>query len=168
MGWLIAGIVVLVVLAAVAAVVAKKAGLLEPAAREKLPYEKKDYFFSKAERSFYGVLKQVVGTQLDIFAHVRLWDIIDVAKGTAERQTYVNKISSKHVDFLLCEPKFVAPVLVVELDDSSHKREKTQERDEFVDQALGDAGLPILRVPVQASYDPAALRADIQQLLRKE
>jgi len=55
--------------------------------------------------------------------------------------------------------------LVIELDDWSHKRADRRERDKFVDQALGDAGLSILRVPVQASYDPAALRADIEQLL---
>jgi hypothetical protein len=168
MGWLIAGVVVLLVLAAVAAVLAKKAGLLEPPAREKLPYEKKDYFFSKAERSFYGVLKQVVGDQLDIFGKVRLADVIGVVKGTDKWQTHFNKISSKHVDFLLCDPKLVAPVLVIELDDSSHKQLKRQERDKFVNDALADAGLPILHVPVQASYDPAALRTDIQQLLRKQ
>ena len=27
-----------------------------------LPYTKREYFFSKAERSFYGVLKDAVGT----------------------------------------------------------------------------------------------------------
>ena len=168
MGYVIAGVVVLVLIVAVGLILAKKAGLLEPAAREELPYKKKDYFFSKAERSFYGVLKQVVCEQLEIFAHVRLWDVIDVVKGTTERQTYVNKISSKHVDFLLCEPKFVAPVLVIELDDSSHKQADRRERDGFVNDALTDAGLPILHVPVKASYDPAALRADIQQAMRKE
>ena len=108
------------------------------------------------------------GNQLDIFGKVRLADVIGVVKGTAEWQGHFNKIQSKHVDFLLCDSKFVKPVLVIELDDSSHKRADRRERDEFLNQALDDAGLPILHVPVQASYDRAALRADIQQALRKE
>lgn len=169
MGYLIAGVVVLgllfvlVLLAAVAFLLAKKAGMLAPAAKEKLPYEKKAYFFTKAERSFYGVLKQAVGDRFDVFGKVRLADVIEVKKGTDQWRTHFNKIQSKHVDFLLCEPEFVAPALVIELDDSSHKKPKTQETDAFVDQALGDAGLPILRVPAKHGYDPAALRADIEQ-----
>ena len=137
--------------------------MLEPAAKERLPYKKKDYFFTKAERSFYGVLKQAAGDRFDVFGKVRLADVIEVKKGTVEWSKYFNRIKSKHVDFLLCEPKFVAPVLVIELDDKSHKREKTRETDAFVDQALGDAGLPILRVPAKHGYGPAALRADIEQ-----
>ncbi len=156
-------LVVLGLMAAVALVLVKKAGMLKPAA-EKLPYTKQDYFFTKAERSFYGALKQAIAGRFEIFGKVRLADVIGVAKGTPEWQRHFNRINQKHVDFLLCEPKFVAPVLVIELDDSSHNRPKGQERDKFVDRALHDAGLQVLRVPAKAGYDPAELRAEIDRL----
>jgi hypothetical protein len=46
----------------------------------------------------------------------------------------------------------VSPLLVVELDDSSHQRIERRNRDLFVDRALAAAGLPILHVTAKGSY----------------
>jgi len=43
--------------------------------------------------------------------------------------------------------------LAIELDDSSHEREDRQERDIFVDNVLGKAGLPLLHVKAQTRYN---------------
>ena len=59
-----------------------------------LPYTKREYFFSKAERSFYGVLKDAVGTDYALFAKVRLCDLVSVEKGTEKRQSFQNKIEA--------------------------------------------------------------------------
>ncbi len=82
---------------------------------------------------------------------VRLADLIY----TTEKEDwwfYFNKIKSKHIDFVLCNAKSMSPEIAIELDDSSHSEWDRTERDMFVDQALEDAGMKIVRFRVKESY----------------
>jgi len=155
--------VVFVVLVVIIGLILKAKGAPARPAEERLPFRKKDYLLSKAERSFYGVLKHAVGERFDVFAKVRLADLVWLPKGVQDRQAHQNRVISKHVDFVLCEPTNVAPVLVIELDDKTHRQPGRQARDALVDGVLRAAGLPILRIPAQASYDPTQLRAELLQ-----
>jgi hypothetical protein len=47
---------------------------------------------------------------------------------------------------------------VIELDDRSHQRDKTKERDAFVDAVLARAGIPIVRIAAAATYKERELR----------
>ena len=108
----------------------------------------------------------IAGDQLEVFAKVRLLDLVDLPKGTENRQSHTNRVISKHVDFLLCDREKLSPLLVIELDDSSHERDDRAQRDAFVDEALGAAGLPILHVSANRSYAPKELADLIQEKLR--
>jgi very-short-patch-repair endonuclease len=119
--------------------------------QEPLPYRTTDNFLSRAELSFYGVLRLVVSDRMIICPKVGLKDIFYVAT-KENQQSWRNKIDRKHVDFLLCDPQTLRPVMGIELDDASHQREKTQQRDNLVEAVFESAGLPILRMPVRASY----------------
>ena len=121
-------------------------------ATQQLPYRGRDYLFSKAERSFYEVLLRSLPEGHILFAKVRLADLLYLAKGTEKPQSWRNRIQSKHVDFLICEPKYLKPVLVVELDDSSHDEPDRRERDGFVDKALAAGGIAVLHVPAKSGY----------------
>jgi hypothetical protein len=112
---------------------------------------------SPAERSFYGVLLQVLKGRYVVFAKVRLCDVLK----HGNRQS-LNKISQKHVDFVLCAPDTIAPVLAIELDDKSHDKPQRRERDDFVDQAFAGAGVPIIHVPAKRQYPPAEVLAAIK------
>ena len=81
----------------------------QPPKADRLPYSKKKYFFSAAERSFYEILKRLAPADHTVFAKVRLADVVYVNKETSERQSHFNRISGKHVDFLICN-KDLAPV----------------------------------------------------------
>ncbi|HEX7550916.1 MAG TPA: DUF2726 domain-containing protein [Candidatus Methylomirabilis sp.] len=129
---------------------------------ESLPYEKVGSLLTAAERSFYGALCQEMDSRYQIFAKVRLSDLVEVPRGTPRILWYRNMITQKHVDFVLCTATDLTPQLVIELDDSSHARRDRRKRDAFVDAALAAAGLPILRVPTQRAYAPAELRAMIE------
>jgi hypothetical protein len=120
---------------------------------ERLPYARRDYLMSRAERSLYGVLEQATAGEYRIFSKVRLADLIAVRGGTAQRQAHFNRISAKHVDFVLCSRDAVSPLLVLELDDASHNRPDRARRDGFVDDALASAGLPILHLRARSAYD---------------
>ncbi len=112
----------------------KKKTLIEP--EEKFPYKLHLRFFTKSEYAFYKELQKQVGDKYAIFSKVRLADFIDVDidkyKNRSEWQIYWNKIKSKHVDFLLCDPETLKPMVAVELNGKSHQTEKVKERDEFV------------------------------------
>lgn len=137
-------------------------------AHKALPYKRRDWFFSKAERSFFGVLQQAVGDRYVIFSKVRLADLLYMSKGTENRQGMQNRINSKHVDFVLCSTDTVAPLLVIELDDASHKAQHRRKRDEFVDAALTAAGLPILHVPAAYSYQSRELFGEIDRAINPQ
>lgn len=134
--------------------------VLRGRAAGRLSYERRDRLFSAAERSFLGVLEQIVGQQYRIIGKVRIADIIRPRKGLSisARASALNRITSKHVDFAVCDPKTLQVVGVIELDDSSHNRIDRQLRDKFVDAALSSAGVPFVRIPAQQAYTPAEIR----------
>lgn len=122
---------------------------------------------NKAERSFYGVLVQEASSDYLVFPKVRIADVLNPVKGMGKsgRQSAFNAISSKHFDFLLCDPSDCSVRLAVELDDASHDAERSRKRDRLVNQACESAGLPLLRVKAARSYAAPDIRNRIEALL---
>jgi len=127
------------------------------------PYQKESVLFTPAERSFFGVLETALGNQFRVLGKVRLADVIRVKpglSGSAWQQAF-NRIQSKHLDFVVCDPKDMAVQFVVELDDSSHQQSSRQARDEFLDKTLSTAGVPVFHFPVKRTYSVQDIRAVI-------
>lgn len=123
-------------------------------------YRVRDDFLSPAEISFFHVLSSAAGTDHFVFPKVRLSDVLFVARPNENLAQY-NQISQKHVDFLVCRREGMKPVLCVELDDSSHRGEDPQGRDEFKDRAFEAAGMRLMRVHAQRQYNVAALATEL-------
>jgi len=134
---------------------------------KQLEFEKTPLLFSPAERSFYGVLEQAIGSEYRIMAKVRLGDVIQPKKGMEKSPyfTAMNKINKKHLDFVVCRKSDFVTVGAVELDDKSHQRQDRWERDNFVDQALGSAGVPIIHFSARMSYSVQDVRTNIANAL---
>jgi len=132
-----------------------------------LVYRKvRDDFLSPTELSYFQVLKSVLGSKAAICAKVRLADLIFV-KSKANYMSHFNRISPRHIDFIICYPKTMKPILAIELDDSSHIRPRQQESDLFLDDALAAAGLPLLRVTAQRQYSQQQLIDQLKPYLLK-
>lgn len=116
-----------------------------------LPYKLRDDFISPTELTYYKVLSSILGPRATLFCKVSLSDIIFVTK-TDKYMSFFNRISQRHVDFLLCESSTLKPFLAIELDDSSHNRPSRKERDRFLDEVLRAADLPLLRVSPKLQY----------------
>ncbi len=115
---------------------------------EKMPYYRKN-LLTKNEWAFYKQLKPIADKMnLSILAKVRVADLVDIQKGLtkSEWQTAFNRVNKKHIDFILCNPDNLYPLLLVELDDSTHQQEKQKERDEFVEALYKKTGYKLLRV----------------------
>ncbi len=125
----------------------------EPDGDQAFPYRLRSEFLSPAERSFYFVLSNVVAQRALVLPKIALGEVFNtISHDPSGFQTYRNKIDRKHVDFLLCNPRTVQPLLGIELDDKSHQRADRQTRDAFVEQVFAAAKLPLVRVPVRATY----------------
>lgn len=133
-------------------------------------YQSVPGLFTPAEQLFLSSLEVALdGIPVKIFGKVRIADIIKVKPGL-EKGDYAgafSKIRSKHVDFVLINPLTTQPVLVIELDDSTHDQYERKVRDAFVDEAMYQAQIPILHVPLRKRYMEQNLRAQIVEILRE-
>ncbi len=116
------------------------------------PFRLRDDFLSPAEISFYHVLLSTVSDKFTVCPKVNLSDIFFVSRPD-QNQAARNRISRKHVDFLLCDSRSMRPCIGIELDDASHAREDRQTRDALIEQVFAAAGLRLLRFPAQRAYN---------------
>ena len=115
--------------------------------KDPMPYLLTESIFTKSENSVYKILENISAkNNVKIFAKVRIADIIKIEKQNKNFTYWFNKIKSKHVDFLICQPETFKPLLAVELDDYTHNYKSRKERDDFVDKIYSDVGLPVLHI----------------------
>ncbi|HYA41847.1 MAG TPA: DUF2726 domain-containing protein [Syntrophobacteraceae bacterium] len=125
-------------------------------------YIREPVLFSHSERSFLGVLERVLGSEYRVFGKVRIADLLRPENGVG-RQAALNRITRKHVDFVVCDDEDLSVIGVIELDDNSHRQPSRRKRDAFVDGAFASAGLPIVRFPAEATYSRSAVREAIER-----
>ena len=130
-------------------------------------YHLSNSLFTFQESKFYLLLVQAVGNRYQIFAKVRLADFVWLANYPREQKYHRNQILCKHVDFLLCERGRFSPILIIELDDSSHKLPEHQTRDEFKNKLFEAVGLPLLRLDLQKEYSVQHIREQIDKKLQE-
>ncbi|WP_049722382.1 DUF2726 domain-containing protein [Gilvimarinus polysaccharolyticus] len=135
--------------------------------KSKISYRKLTTLFTKAERSFLGVLDQAISDNYRIFGKVRIADVLTPQKGMTRRnwQILFNKISAKHFDYVLCRKSDLSIVAVIELDDKSHNSKRTKARDSFLEKACASADLKLIRFPAKASYQVQAVRDSINNAI---
>lgn len=123
------------------------------------PYVAAPGLFTDAEKKFLRVLEEAV-PEYRIFGKVRVADLIAVREGLSNsaRTSALNRITSKHVDFVLCRPHDLTVVCAVELDDKTHERKDRRARDAFLEGALTAAGVPLIRVKCGKFYRVEELR----------
>ncbi len=118
-------------------------------------YKRKQFFFTRSENDFFGLLERTLkGRNVMVFPHVRVADVLETSSGGLAG---FNRISQKHVDYLLVSLPNFQPVMAIELDGKSHGSQKQQQRDAVKDQAFKSAGVPLVRVPVSRNLSDVML-----------
>lgn len=123
-------------------------------------YGRQDAMFTAAEINFYRTLHKAAPDYI-VMGKVRVADLLKVHGGLAsasEKRTAFNRITGKHVDFVLLEQNTMRPLCALELDDKSHQKRARRERDDFLNKAFKEAGLPLLRIPCAAGYQQDVIR----------
>lgn len=126
-------------------------------------YQSQGKLFSPAEHTFFLVLKQAISDDFEIFAKVRIADILipDQSMSRRNQASAFYKISSKHFDYILCDKNTLDVVAVIELDDKSHNLDKVRARDVFVEKSCKTAGLKLLRFPCKSRYQVKSVHKKI-------
>ena len=125
-------------------------------------------FVTEAEANFFRVLKSVVGQRGHVLAQVSLRQLLWFPPNQKDRaglQRWRNKVAQKSVDFVVCEPGTLRPLVVIELDEPSHATPQRQTRDEEVETILGAANLPFIHVLTSRNYETRELEAAIRPYL---
>jgi hypothetical protein len=125
------------------------------------------YFVTLAEADFFRVLAEVVGERGHVLAQVSLRQLLwfPGKRHTPGKTTWQNKVARRSLDFLVCDPATLRPLLAIELDEPSHATPERQTRDEEVALILERAGLPLIRVLTSRSYDTRELEVALSPYL---
>lgn len=119
--------------------------------KERLPYRLREQFLSYTELALLSVLQEMVGERYVICPKVALNDVFYIQRPN-ENTHFYNKIFRKHVDFLLCEPNGMKPVIGVEMVRPIAKDE-TRSSDQFMEELFLSAGLPLVQVSSNDHYE---------------
>lgn len=110
------------------------------------------FLLTSAEAAFFRVLRAVVRDRYLVSCKVRLADIITCSDRDWKRG-YANRISQKHIDFVISCPTSSRIVAGIELDDRSHRQRPRRERDVFINRLFRNARVRLIRVPTRWDYN---------------
>lgn len=117
-------------------------------------YAKKEHILTAPEFSLYQILRAQFCPKYEILPQVALVSLVEKLNYTS----YRNELF-RVVDFVIADERFT-PLVVVELNDSSHLRADRRERDRKVAEILEKAGIPlVVLTPEEASSLHAVRRA---------
>ena len=124
-------------------------------------YRRKGNLLTDSELNFYHVLKEIVHPNETVFAKVRQADLIEVIgeKHQPHFWPWFNKISQRHVDFVICDKNTTAPKTIIELNDRSHDLPNRRNRDAEVREAFKYTGIRLLEIPTAKQYNPKEIKA---------
>lgn len=132
---------------------------------QRLPYRLREPFLTTTDLALFRVLNQMVGGRYLICPKVALNDIFYIVRPN-ENVHFFNKFFRKHVDFLLCDPQTVAPAFGIEIVRPISKNE-ARESDKFIEGLFIGAGLPLVHVPSNETYDPSDIVSLFQLAVTK-
>jgi very-short-patch-repair endonuclease len=116
--------------------------------KNEFSYEKKPFLFDNvSELKLYKILLELYGDKYHIFTQVNYSHLIQPKKNTwSEQRRERSRIDRKSADFVLCDREHVIPLLVIELDGSSHNLPSKMQRDAFIDDIMAAINFPILHI----------------------
>lgn len=111
-----------------------------------------------AEARFLAALESLAQGRCLITCKPRLADFIQHYDRTG-----FNKISQKHVDFLICRLPDGMPMMGIELDDPSHESAERRRRDAEVNTMFAQVGIPLVRIDVSEMHRIEALLGNLDR-----
>ncbi len=121
-----------------------------------------------SQRSFHDALVRAVGPRALIFARLNLAYLVEYPGDDPQYQTHWRRVCRRWLDFVICSPTTLSPVLAVKLETRLERKRRRLGGIDVLKDTLTSARIPLLRLPVAESYDPAELMEKIRWVLVSE
>ncbi|HHP0481478.1 TPA: DUF2726 domain-containing protein [Vibrio campbellii] len=119
-------------------------------------HKKRNYLCTKTENNFYQVLLDVLPSEYVVHSQVSMMALVQPVNFKDNSKTW-----AKRMDFVITD-KNTKIMAVIELDDSSHRQQKRQERDIYVNNAFKNLH-PLLRFEAFNQYGSIAIAKTLEQ-----
>lgn len=113
-------------------------------------YKARPFLLTKAELNFFNQLNKKLPSHYHINCKVRLSDICTTTD--PKDISNFNRITSKHIDFVITKLSTARTICAIELDDKSHNSESARRRDAIKNSALNMSGVVFFRVKSGRNY----------------
>ena len=130
-------------------------------------YIKRNSLLSPAELALRDALQQGVAEQFDIYAKVRLADIVTVP-GNLQREQAIaslNQVRPRSMDFVLCDKQTTEIRCAIRVLDETDEQSGRKQNTAFIDKVCSVAGIPLAKFPIAASYNAEDVKQQIDSTL---
>ena len=114
--------------------------------KEEPVYKQKDSLITNYERHFYNILENNFGADYKVQAQVNLASIIN----KIDTSKYQNELF-RNIDFGLFDKETLSPLLLIEINDATHKIYDRYQRDLKIRKILSQANIKL--ITFYSSYD---------------
>ncbi|EGR0760465.1 DUF2726 domain-containing protein [Vibrio parahaemolyticus] len=121
-----------------------------------VPHKKHNTLCSKSETIFYKALLDILPSEYIVHCQVSMMALVQPVNFKDNSKTW-----AKRVDFVITD-RDTKVIAVIELDDSSHRQKKRQERDLYVNAAFAGHH-KLLRFEAMGNYDPISIASVIER-----
>ncbi len=110
--------------------------------------------FTNTELKFFNELNLLVNNiDCYLFTKIRLVDLVRLKKAEYSKyMTIFNKLSKKHIDFVIVD-KYWKVKALIELDDKSHNTNKAKMNDKFKNELADYLNIPLIRYYASNNYN---------------
>ncbi len=123
-------------------------------------YRKKAQYLTLPEQNFFRVLKSVLCGRYEVYPQAPLVSVIDKPNASFRNELF------RIADFVVINPATTEPLLLIELNDSSHNRADRRARDQRVAGICADAGIPIIAFTIPESKDTEEVKRRIFKAIK--
>ncbi len=121
-----------------------------------------------SQRSFHEALVRAVGPRPLIFARLNLAYLVEHPGDDPQYQAHWRRVCRRWLDFVICSPTTMSPVLAVKLETRLERKRRRLGGIDVLKDTLESARIPLLRLPLAETYDPAELMEKIRWVLVSE
>ena len=129
-------------------------------------YRRNERIMTPSEIEFFKILVDIIDGRYYLFPQVHLSSVLDhkvKGDGFVNWKAAFRHINGKSVDYVLCDKMTLAPVVAIELDDSTHAQDDRRLRDDEVERIFTEAGLPLVRFSHYKSLDRSVIEYRLRE-----
>ena len=154
--------ILLVVIAIILLFVGYGKGEKKPLLPKGASYRRKASIMTTPEQKLYKMLTGILDDRYYmVLPQMALIGVIDKTDGGGYRSELF-----RVADYAIVSARDYAPLLIIELNDSSHNREDRKLRDAKVEAICADAGLPLISFTMAEAANERFVRNELKKVLR--